>query len=183
MLSALVQIMVSDERVEFCQKPNKARIPRVGFMCPVSGRQTCRECDIIESAQSFEAALTTTCGGSPRQLLMEGVQADAGRGAHEIPELDASGWRAYGSARRKIDTENLDCGGTPIMKMRCITLPCTIAASASIILVTVAASSNAQEVKAISSAAPVPPVANPCPRPEAGVWCGTRSRFSAPKGC
>jgi len=54
------------------------------------------------------------------------------------------------------------------MKMRCITLPCTIAASASIILVTVAASSNAQEVKAISSAAPVPPVANPCPRPEAG---------------
>lgn len=51
--------------------------------------------------------------------------------------------------------------------MRWTTLLCTIAASASI-LVAVPASSNAQELKAASSAAPVPPVANPCPRPDAG---------------
>jgi FtsP/CotA-like multicopper oxidase with cupredoxin domain len=58
-----------------------------------------------------------------------------------------------------------DWGGTPMM--RWTSLLCTIAATATI-LVSVPARPNAQTVTATSSAAPVPPVANPCPRPNAG---------------
>ena len=50
--------------------------------------------------------------------------------------------------------------------MRWTSLPCTIVAAS--ILVVVPARPNAQTVTATSSAVPVPPVANPCPRPDAG---------------
>ena len=51
--------------------------------------------------------------------------------------------------------------------MRWTSLLCTFAATA-LILVSVPARPNAQTVTATSSAAPVPLVANPCPRPDAG---------------
>ena len=51
--------------------------------------------------------------------------------------------------------------------MRWTSLLCTIVATASIV-VSMPARPNAQTVTATSSASPVPPVANPCPRPDAG---------------
>lgn len=62
------------------KKPNKVRMLRFGFMGPVSGRQTCPECDTI--ARSFEAARTKKCDGSSRD-----GQVYAGRDAHDTPSL------------------------------------------------------------------------------------------------